>query len=304
MAMRVVPVIAPTNYKGGVGKTTSGRVLGQEFALMPEVNKGKPVLFIDLDPQANTSKRWKLMRVLPSGDCVPVPHPGIDNGENSGSSICDLWLDLLKNKDGTPVGSAMHPVPYATSNPLIHVVPANELLMAKAMRLDEDPAKKLGSRLRAWLRDPEIADQYCCVIIDTQPSKTNLIDAALKAATHAYIPFNPEPQAVEGLYSMVSYLALQERSGDIPLKILGLLPNEVRKNVRLHTKHLKLLADDPVFKKYLMPVKLFDRIQYAESDDWRNSPETVSSVDGADITVEVQKFARFVAKKLTEGGFL
>lgn len=295
-----IPVICSTNYKGGVGKTTTSRVLAQAIAEDAAFNKGKPVLVIDLDPQGNTSRRWQLLQTLQDGSRIPRPHPALADEQPGYSSVCDLWLELLG------MGASLAPEPYQTSNPLIHVVPAHEDLMNEAMLVPKADRPKLGLIMRGWLRDEGAApdnrleDKYCCVIIDTQPSKTPLIDAALHAATHCYIPFIPEPQAVEGVYSIISYVhsLSSQRGTDVPLELLGLLPNMVQ-STRLHNLHLKKLRTHPVFGNYLMPVKLSRRIGYSETDDWRNTPEQVTDLAGTQIEFEARKFSRYLIAKIS-----
>ncbi|MBA1280296.1 ParA family protein [Stutzerimonas stutzeri] len=297
-----IPVIVSTNYKGGVGKTTTSRVLAQAMAEDASFNHGKPVLVIDLDPQGNTSRRWQLLQTLHDGSRIPKPHPALADEQPGYSSVCDLWLGLLG------MGNSLAPEPYPTSNPLIHVVPTHEDLMNEAMLVPKADRHKLGHIMRGWLRDDgaepgnRLSDKYCCVIIDTQPSKTPLIDAALQAATHCYIPFIPEPQAVEGVYSIISYVhsLSSQRGSDVPLELLGLLPNMVQ-STRLHNLHLKKLRTHHVFGNYLMPVKLSRRIGYSETDDWRNTPEQVTDLGGTAIEFEARKFSRYVMGKISSG---
>ncbi|MFJ7794438.1 ParA family protein [Pseudomonas sp. NPDC096950] len=289
----VVPVIISFNYKGGVGKTTTSRVLAQGVADLPELNKGKPILIVDLDPQANTTRRWQLHRINEDGSLVPKDHPALMEDDVKHSSICDLWLDVIGVREKPLV-----PVPYETSNPLIHVIPAHEELMAEVMRVPRDEVVKLGRNMRKWLRDPALAEQYCAVVLDTQPSKSSLIDAALASATHAYIPFVPEPQSVDGVMSMIMYAGRyikerREQQNDVPLRLVGLLPNMVQRT-RLHNQHIKIIRDHEVFSKYLMPVKLHKLIGYAETDDWRNSPDQVTALDNTNIALEAKKFVKYL----------
>jgi len=292
----IAPVIVSTNHKGGVGKTTSSRTLAQSLAEIKSFTKGKPILLVDLDPQGNTSRRWRLITPQPNGSYIPKPNPNIGESADSYSSICDLWLNLLGQ------GEALIPEPYTTSNPMIHVVPAHEELMFEAISVSKEDRPKLGVAMRSWLRSKEIAETYCAVIVDTQPTKTPLIDAALIAATHVYVPFVPEPQAVEGVYSIISYIynLSKQRGSDVPLEILGLLPNKV-KNTKLHKlqmKKIEQLGEHPVFGRYLMPVKLSDRISYAETDDWSSVPDQVTDLEGTNIQHEARRFAKYVVSRI------
>lgn len=294
--MPFVPVIGSINYKGGVGKTTTSRVAAQGFADNPEINRGKPVLIVDLDPQANTSRRWQLVTVLDDATVAPKPHPELLGEAVTSSSICDLWLDLL---GAGP--EPLFPVPYPTSNPMIHVVPVNENQLFSASRLPDSKIAALSARMIEWLRSPELAAAYSCVLLDTQPTKSPLIDAALAGATHVYIPFVPEPQPVDGVMSMISYVIRHsnQRTNDLPLRFLGLLPNMVM-NTTLHNNTLHALERHPNFGRYLMPVKLARRIGYAETDDYRSAPDQVTDLEGTNIELEARKFVKHLWKEVAQ----
>lgn len=300
--MMITPVIVSTNYKGGVGKTTTSRVLAQAMALDKKFTKGKPLLVIDLDPQGNTSRRWQLLRTnMEDGSSYPVPHPLLEGESPEYSSVCDLWLSLIAKSGLGGLGESMLPVPYETSNPMIHVVPVHETLMSHAISVPMSDRPKLGDALRKWLRSSDVSDTYSCVIIDTQPSKSSLIDAALAAATHAYIPFTPEPQSVDGVYSIISYICLQQqnRGDDVPLTLLGLLPNMVSRT-KLHEGHLRALERDEIFGPYMMPVRFARRTGYAETDDFRNTPGQVTDSGNARISIEARKFSKYIIERLAE----
>ena len=304
MNTSIVPTICATNYKGGVGKTTTSRVLAQALALNKKFTKGKPILIIDLDPQGNTSRRWQLLRTnMEDGSSYPVDHPALANETPSYSSVCDLWISFIVENGWYGLEESVLPVPYKTVNPMIHVVPAHEALMSHAISVPVNERYLLGDAMRQWLRSEEVSEAYSCVIIDTQPSKSSLVDAALAAATHVYVPFIPEPQSVEGVFSIISYIGLQQqnRGDDVPLTFLGLLPNMVTET-RLHRIHLQALERDEVFGKYVMPVRFGRRISYSETDDYRNSPEQVTDIDGSHVSYEAKRFADYIANRLTEKG--
>lgn len=290
------------NYKGGVGKSTTSRVLAQTLAHNKKFTKDKPILIIDLDPQGNTSRRWELLRTnILDGSSYPIAHPDLESESTEYSSVCDLWLSLI-DKDGTKgLGESVLPIPYETANPMIHVVPAHEELMYEVMSLQAVDRPKLGLALRQWLRSEAVSEKYSCVIIDTQPSKSPLIDAALTAGTHCYIPFIPEPQSVEGVYAIISYILLhqQNRGNDVPLTMLGLLPNMVSNRV-LHRTRLNALKKDKSIGKYVLPFKFSQLIAYSETDDHRNLPGEVTHFKDSTIAFEANRFANYVVKRLEE----
>ncbi|MCS8413192.1 ParA family protein [Pseudomonas aeruginosa] len=303
------PVIVSTNYKGGVGKTLSSRVLAQGIAdpVFAWFAQTKPVLILDFDPQGNSSLRWDLLQPDPNdefGSLIPIPHPELMDESPNYSSVCDLWQVVLeKARDGAEfTGEMITPVPYQTSNPMIHVLPADERLMRQAQQLNDKYAPFLGSMLLNWLRSPEVAAKYSAVIIDTAPSKSHLIDAALTAATHVYIPFVPEPQSAEGVLSIIAYVSrfAAQRQAHDPLNLIGLLPNLVEKKTRLHRAYLKALETQVVGQKYMMPVKLERRIAYAETDSANTSPTAVTDLVDSTIATEAKRFIRYVLERVCE----
>lgn len=298
----IAPTVVVTNHKGGVGKTMTSRVLAQAMVLNKPFTKGKPVLLIDLDPQGNTSRRWQLLKTdFNDGSSYPKDHPDLLDEDQKNSSVCDLWLSLIAKDYPEPLGDSVIPIPYETTNPMIHVVPAHSKLMSYAMSVSVADHYKLGAALRSWLRSKEVAEAYCCVIIDTQPSMTSLIDAALAAGTHCYVPFVPEPQSADGIFSVISYIAMQQqnRGSDVPLVLLGLLPNMVKKT-RLHKAHLNAYRRDEVYSRYLMPVSFSDSISYAETDDWRNTPQQVTDKEDSLVSIEAMRFAKYIIQRIQE----
>lgn len=300
-----VPVIVSTNYKGGVGKTLSSRVLAQgitdpNFAWF---SQDKPVLVLDFDPQGNTSMRWGLLQPVPDdlyGALMPIPHPDLADETPNYSSVCDPWVGIIEaaKEKKTFDGSMVMPLPYETSNPMIHVLPADERLMRAAQQLGEEYVPYLSQMLLHWLRSPELTQKYSAVIIDTAPSKSHLIDAALMVATHVYIPFVPEPQSAEGVLSIIAYVSrfAAMRNQHDPLHLIGLLPNMVRRT-QLHSNYLKALTDE-VVGEYMMPVKLADRISYAETDSAGTTPGAVTDLIDSNIAVEAKHFIRYVLERV------
>lgn len=315
-----LPVIVAANYKGGVGKTTTSRILVQGLANFPEYNQGKPILYIDLDPQGNTGLRWNLLeQVDESGFKTPRPHPElVKMGEEvTRSSICDLWLDLLNE------GDPLEPFPYPSNtgelleelgliakdssqpvgSDLIHIVPNDEtrLIHMQSFRPNTKPAMEAASVLREWLRSPELAEKYSFVVIDTPPTRTSVIDLAIHAATHIYIPFVPEPQSVDGVLSMISYfqtkVSERRESNDVPLHFLGMLANIYQKNILIHQQQIKRLEVSQI-SEHLLPVKLSRAVSFPETDNWRNTPNQVFANAGSKSATEATRFVKMLAMKV------
>lgn len=294
-AKNPVPVIVSTNYKGGVGKTCTSRILAQGLVERTDFTQGKPVLVIDMDPQGNTSSRWNLLEIDDDGNAIPIIHPEI--GERS--SITDLWLQVL--------GLGEHsyaPVPYETKTPGIHCIPVNEphMLQVNSNLSSMEKRSELAAYMLEWARSQDVADKYAAIIIDTQPSKAPMIDVALIVGTHCYIPFIPEPYSVEGVYSIISYIANRQmmRLDGTTLDLMGALPNLYIHGIRLHRHNLNALREHPVFAEYIMPLELARRVIYAATDDPDHNPGTVMDLNSDKAQEEAYRFTDYVIKRIQE----
>src|SRR5580704_5222770 len=157
-------------------------------------------------------------------------------------------------------------VPYPTYIEHLDLAPghAEKLLAAEAVRKSE-VVDKVHKQLTNFLSSPDVQAAYEAVVIDTAPSKGPLTVSVIKAATHIIIPSVMEEQPVQGIYGMLQ-LWMQEslaREKSRPLKLIGILPN-MFKQTRLHKDILHSLQDNPALNRYILPVKLNQRIVYAE----------------------------------------
>ncbi len=197
-------IIAISNQKGGVGKTTTAINLASGLGYL-----GKKVLLVDFDPQGNASQ-------------------GI-GATNFKLSVYNMILEDYQASD-----VLMH-----IANPPIDIIPANiqlagaDLQMAKYQNGKE---KMLKNKL-----DP-IRDQYDFIIIDCPPSLGLLNTNALSAADSVLIPVQCEYYALEGLAQLLMTIRLVQQLFNTSLQIEGVvltmydsrtkLSLEVQQNVR------------------------------------------------------------------------
>lgn len=261
-------VIAFLNNKGGVGKTTCSRTMAEYLS---KVRK-KPTLAIDFDPQCNFSHQYLRMEIDPASPegLMPPIHPdynGLDPDDedwDGRSSIAEIFY-----------GQGV--VPYPTYIEHLDLAPghADKLLAAESVRRSE-VVDKVHKQLSNFLSSSDVQSTYDSVVIDTAPSKGPLTVSVIKAATHIVIPSVMEEQPVQGIYGMLQ-LWMQEslaREKSRPLQLIGILPN-MFKQTRLHKDILKSLQDNPSIGKYIMPVKLSQRIVFAEIDSEDSNPHSI-----------------------------
>lgn len=236
-------VLAVLNQKGGVGKTTIAAVIA-EFAA---IHGGKNVLVVDLDMQCNSSDYWIGMESDPTatGGQVPPRHPDFDGDPDLSerSSIADIFYGkaVLPHKTYICEENGFdHSVDVMVGHPALL-----EAINTEYDNASGKIATQIINRLGEFLHMEDVAETYDLIILDTGPSRNPVFRAAVRAATHAIIPFEPEEKSLQGINAMLQ--AIQSENFSRPsghaLELIGLCPNKVRPNTNLHRGTLTMLQE-------------------------------------------------------------
>jgi len=213
--------IAVGNHKGGSGKTCAAVNLAAALA-----ERGQRVLLVDLDPQANASRR--LNRPFDPDNPSPTVAEVIKSGEHG------VAADAIAG-----CGWAGE---YADR---IHLIPARYDL---ENRVSEAGAVGAVSRLRRALAG--VDTNYDITLFDCPPSLGHLTQLGLAAAADggssgaALCTVEPEYDSVEGAVRFRDFLnAHAVDLGAVRLRMLGYLISRVRANLGAHGFQLDGLAD-------------------------------------------------------------
>jgi len=179
-------VIAITNQKGGVGKTTTAVNLS---AALGELKK--KILLIDLDPQGNATSGFGVEKTADM-KCV---YDGLIN---------EVGVDEL----------IVHNV---AAN--VDIIPATISLIGAEVELMNEYARE---RRLADLIEP-IKDSYDFIIIDCPPSLGQLTINALTAAQGLIIPIQCEFYALEGLTKLLETEKIVKTRMNRDLETIGVV---------------------------------------------------------------------------------
>ena len=180
-------VIAVTNQKGGVGKTTTSINLAYFLA-----KAGHKTLLIDFDPQGNATSGL-----------------GIDKTELTGT-----MSEVVKGEQ------TLDQIILQTEHKNLYLAPTTSILAnteAEMAQID-----KRFSRLKMALDPLQAVYEY--VIIDSPPSLSLLTVNGLIASRYVLLPVQAEFYALEGLGQLLETMKLVRKGMNPSLELLGVLP--------------------------------------------------------------------------------
>ena len=180
-------IIAVTNQKGGVGKTTTAVNLSACLALL-----GKKVLMVDIDPQRNATS-------------------GLGVEPNEGApTVYDLLLD-----EAADPAQAILP----TETEGLFAIPGSIELSGAEIELVDVPEREyLLKKMLAKLQE-----QFDYIFIDCPPSLSLLTLNALTAADSMLVPIQCEYYALEGVGQLMNTLMLVRKRLNPNLQVEGVV---------------------------------------------------------------------------------
>ncbi len=235
-------IIAITNQKGGVGKTTTATNVA---ACLAAINK--KTLLIDADPQGNSTSGLGISK------------------QNLKSSFYDFLLYDVP----------MENVIMETPLPDLFILPSNRdsLTIGRELWQKENGEVHFRDVLREELKKP--VNNYEYVIIDSPPNLEMMVINIMAAATKIIIPTQPEYYGLEGLADLIETYRRIRETINPKLSILGVLitmyiatnnlSKEVSQNLRQNMGNLVFdtvipknvkLAEAP---SHCLPIIMYDQ---------------------------------------------
>ena len=204
-------VVAISNQKGGVGKSTTAINLS---ACLSE--RQKKVLLVDLDPQGNTSSGL-----------------GVDR-EQTGNTVYELLIGQASARHCT----------VQTKFGKLYIVPSNVELAGAEIELMEFENREF--LLRNALEP--VREQYDYILIDCSPSLGIITVNSLTAADSVIIPVQCEYFALEGISKLLNTIKIIKSKLNTRLEIEGFLltmydsrlrlANQIYEEVKRHFQEL------------------------------------------------------------------
>lgn len=229
----IMKTICIFNQKGGVGKTTTVVNLSCGMGI-----RGKKVLVLDMDPQANTTSGL-----------------GLDKN-NLDNSIYDLFSSSTHD-----INDLIH----ETSSENVHIIPSNIQLSGVEIELISMEEREFYVKKAI----ESLKDEYDFIFIDCPPSLGLLSINALVASDSVIIPIQSEYYALEGLSLIIETINLVKKSLNSSLEIEGVLLTmyDGRNNLAVEVeKEVKKYFKDKVFSTIIpRNVRLAEAPSFGES---------------------------------------
>ncbi len=237
-------VIAFINQKGGVGKTTMAFNCAHALA-----KRGKRVLAIDLDPQANLS----LLFGFETSDAHPY-------------HIHHLMLNSVRELKALHVPAMVQDVMVKGE---VDLLPSGQELSGFELTVAgvNFPRQLI---LKKLLEKNGLLDRYDFIVIDCPPTLGLLVVNGLCASAGVIVPFRPDEFSRKGLSHLNEVLADIDDMGVVAApKILAHIPNLVDIRRKQEEQDLALIAEDVGAKNVMDP--FFNRAQLVKSQAARKS---------------------------------
>lgn len=224
--------IAITNAKGGVAKTTTAINIADALMFI-----GYKVLFVDLDPQGNSTSVY-------TGSIVR---------EEEEKTLFDLFEGKLSTKDcilHTAFGDILAGDVRLATQDAVYLTQVGGV-------------KKLKNALKT------VEEEYDFIIMDTPPNIGSFMRNAIYAADGCVVPVLPKKFAIDGLNQLLGTINDIKEDGNEKLKIYGIVLTMFDKRNsqdKAICEALPELGEELGFRVFKTPIRINQDIEKAISN--------------------------------------
>jgi len=252
-------IIAVTNQKGGVGKTTSAVNISAALAFM-----GKSTLLVDTDPQANSTIS------------------SVNEPTQYEKSLYDVMVESGSNIEEIIASST---------------IPGLDVAISKISMAKLEPALLGAIDSHYRLKDvlSHVKKKYDCIVIDTPPTLGMITLNALVASDYILIPIQSSYLCLEGTDDLLETIEKVKKVANPNLRIIGVLVtlHDKRTNIaRDVLLRIKKVFGRQVFREVISKsVKLEESPAYKESI-FTFAPNSVGATQYKNVVKELLRRAK------------
>jgi len=204
-------VVVITNQKGGVGKTTIARNLGEGL-----YNNGCSVLLIDFDTQGSLTL-----------SCGIKGYKNLKHEE----TIAHPFLCIAQGKKGVfPIKNVSQ-----AAGKRFDIIPSNKTLYAAAEIVREYSEDKKYKVLRMIIS--QLKPYYDYILVDTPPTLSQLLQNAIAGSDECLLVSTAESLSLDGVVESIETIEDMKKITDNGIEVLGVIVNDLTPN-RAHQDHV------------------------------------------------------------------
>ena len=260
-----MPVVSVVNMKGGVAKTTLAVNLADNLARREQCS----VLIIDLDPQFNATQ------------CLLNGEDYVARRQSGGATIVSIFDDSPPVSISPVVGTkvATHQTlseikPWAVKKNL-DLIPGD----LELYRLEMGGSQGREMRLKRYIEATKANDKYDYILIDTPPTPSHWMTAALLASSCYIVPVKPEPLSRTGVDLLKSVVDRCSQNFAHSIECIGVVLTIVESNTIVFRDAKQFFDDNAVWRGKRFSNNLPKRTKIASA---QGSQRMILDLDDAD----------------------
>jgi chromosome partitioning protein len=274
-------VVSFVNMKGGVAKTT----LSINVADCMATRHGLRVLIIDLDPQFNATQA-----LVHGSDYVGYLEQG-------GHTIVDIFDDNPRVQTSSVKGeSPAQPLALEEIKPMVRK--DNLFLLPGALelyRLDMSGGQGREHRLKRYIDIVKSSGLYDLVIIDTPPTPSTWMSAALIASDYYLVPVKPEPLSVTGVDLLRNVINRVKENYSLGIECLGVVLTISDERETVYKNAKEYLDSAAFWKGKRFNKSLLKRTEIARR---QGNQELILDTDDSKLKMAIADITREALQKL------